>query len=263
MLGAMTHIGWRAAVITGFATLLVGFCSVEEAVACDNNKAVNDHCYARTVFSTTGGPFASEATGAIFLGCLGVEKESENIQTDEMWALMDDESWVEAGLITGDVEGPNHKAETATEPRFFVSYQREGMANEEGAFYNEDIGPEAPTSTLNEVFLRQTSPGKSKTWKGWTAGTGWVETASFKDAHAAVELQAGLETSENGGWNDAAVADLAYLSANGDEYTTDWSHGAYHAEAQIAGPEAEKQHMYFTWEHHYYEADFGFHNHGC
>jgi hypothetical protein len=197
----------------------------------------------------------------IYLGCLGVPNGAENINTDEMWAVMDDGSWMEAGIITGDVYYAG-KVTYDDEPHFFISDQREHVAGS-NAFYNEDVGSEAPTYTLNETFIRQESPEHSTTWKAWTAGTGWAIVPGFYNRYAAVDLKTGLETSENEGWNDAAVAAMEYLNWNGDVYTTEWKYSSTNAKAEILGPGSGSQQMYFDWEHQNYEADFGYHNHGC
>lgn len=222
------------------------------------------HCYARAAFSTGGGQMASEAVSFIYLGCVGVGGQTEgNFNSDEMWAIKGGGSWIEAGIITGDGANQENKEEgyDYTEPHFFVSYDRTNHEHE-NAGVNEVVSTtEAPTHTLNEIRLWQSSPEESTTWNGWTAGTGKVPVEGFANRYAATELQVGLETTEEEGWNDAAFADLAYLNWNGDEYTTEWSHGSYHAERELEGPESAG--LYFDWEHKYYEADFGHNNHGC
>jgi hypothetical protein len=216
------------------------------------------HCYSIAYFTTSSrGQLASEGSGYMFLGCLGVPGQTEgNINTDEMWAVKSEGSWIEAGLITGLT---NKGDETL--PHFFVSYDRKNLSGE-NAGTNEVIGSEAPVLTANLVTLKQTSPEKSTTWDGWTAGTGTVEVPSFANKYAAVELQTGLETTEETGWNDAAFTGLAYRNWNGTEYTKEWKYGSgVNSESELDEP--AKAGLYFVWEKRNYEADFGQNFHGC
>jgi hypothetical protein len=239
----------------GVAALLGLLASVRPHAAYACAFPAADHCYAEAQFTTPGrGELASEALDYIYLGCVAVPNQNENINSDELWAIMNDGSWMEAGIVTGATD-----AGDMTTPHFFVSDSIRGS----NPALNEHIGAEAPTYTANLTRIWQASPEESTTWYGWTFGTGTVTVPGFSNRYGAVELQTGLETSTDGGWNDAAVTHMEYLNWNGDVYTTEWRYGSSQAKAEILGPESGSEQMYFTWETRNWEADFGFHNHGC
>ncbi len=225
------------------------------AWACDNGNESKDHCYAIATLYANGTPIASEGKAYLDVGCIGLPEGWANINTDEMWAGMSDGSWMEGGIITGDTLAGQYE-----EPGFFISDSTPGSKN---AFYNEHLGGAAPVNTWNLTKLYQASPGKSSTWYGWTAGTGTITVSGFANNSAAVSLQAGLETSTNGGWNEGGVTDMSYLNANGNVYTDDWEYGSHKANAEILGPESGSQGMYFNWVERDWFAYFGFHYHGC
>ncbi len=243
----------RAVAIAASLGLLgaVSLASAGPAYACKASLSETEHCYAIANFENDGSQLASGAYAYVYLGCVAVPEQSTNFNDDEIWARMNNGEWMEAGITVGKTRHGD-----ATEPEFFV-----GRQNALG--YEEYDKGEAPVRTSNLVEIWQASPAKSSTWYGWTAGTGTITVPDFTNDYAAVDLQAGLETTTSEGWNDAAVQDLSYLNWDGDAFTTEWNNGKYHAEKIFGGPGDEGAELYWDWESKNSEADFGYKNHGC
>lgn len=208
---------------TLFASVALAVASPRPAAACDPaTMPMNDHCYSIGDFSVSNPPtqIAAGASDYVDLGCLGVPDQANNFNTDEMWADMFDGSWIEAGIITGATRIGDY-----TQPGFFVSWQQANVPGSNAAANEVLPLVVAPTNTWNNVQLWQDVAGRSPYWHAWTAGTGTVTPGPFTNNWAAVDLQAGLETTTVGGWNDAAATNLQY---------EDWT-GAWHNYWQYRG----------------------------
>jgi hypothetical protein len=237
------------------ALLLAMIGGSDTAYAC-NNGSEYGHCYAIAELSNGNNTqIAAEGAAYLTLGCIGLPNGATNIITDEMWAGMNDGSWMEGGIITGDTLAGYYM-----EPGFFVSDSIRGSS----AFANEHLGGAAPINTWNLTKIWQAKPGASSTWYGWTAGTGTVTVPGFSNNYAATRLQAGLETSENEGWNQAGVTGLSYLNRSGTQYYTSWPGAKVRFIGAGFREGVNENEMYFNWVELYYMAYFGYHlSHGC
>ncbi len=259
--------GWRTRSIP-FYVCALGVCfamcfiggltNASSAFACKRSKSEEEHCYSLATLEDEGEPVASEIGGYIVLGCIGLENPPNNFNTDEMWASMANASWIEGGIVTGitaEKEGTYYP-----EPHFFIAYNHKNTEE-----FKIKVGSEAPAMTANLVYLEQAVPNKSKTWYGWTAGTGTITAENFGNSTAATSAEVGLESTQNGGWNDAAFTGLGYLQPSGNVFVSEWKYTGHNAIRELIQPSTEPKatSLYFDWEQQNYEADFGQNNHGC
>jgi hypothetical protein len=145
-------------------------------------------------------------------------------------------------------------------PHFFIAYDHANTGE-----FKIKVGSEASAMTANLVYLKQAVPDKSKTWYGWTAGTGTITAENFGNSTAATRAKVGLESTQNGGWNDAAFTGLGYLQPNGNVFVTEWKYAGHNAYEELHQPASEPKatSLYLDWEQQNYEADFGQNFHGC
>jgi hypothetical protein len=187
------------------ATVLVAI-APSTAGAC--NGSDTGHCYAVYDWQT---PDASQLTpgisGYINVVCPPtIYDPTADITTDELWADLNDGSWVEGGVLTG--EGTNGYPYTS--PADFVAAERgrrhdPNLAN----FWELVYGWQAVAQNMN-VQLLQEAPYGSSAWAAYTPGTGWIGVPGFSNDYAAVEVQAGLETTANSSRNFGVISSLAY-----------------------------------------------------
>jgi hypothetical protein len=166
------------------------------------------HCYAEYQWAT---PYNTQLTpgvaGWINVYCPPiVPNPYQDFVNDEVWAGMNDGSWVEAGVKTG----LGHNGYPYTSPADFIASERGGSRDTSYGQYWEFVYGWQTTAQAIPIYLMQAAPYTSSQWNAYTPGTGWIGIPGYANNYAMTNAEAGLETTTSANRDFAVISSLSY-----------------------------------------------------